>query len=269
MANVWLMACVTFKESVRNKVLYGIFSFGLLLFVANLVFTGMFSFELGKVAVDVGLSVVSFSGLVIILFLGIHLLTNDLERRTIYLVLSRPITRLHYLLGKYGGMVMTLCLSSLVLGALAAGSVLFSTLGVQGAFSAGFSWGMFALSLLYTTLAMYVVMALAVLWASIATHPFTAILLTMVSYFVGQNVETVRAVALRSEAFANNAALTALVNVASWLFPNLAAFDLKTTVSYGLPVDPGYLIFVAMYGLAYIAACLILAGFIFQRRELA
>lgn len=269
MANVLLIAWVTFKESVRNKVLYGIFSFGLLLFVANMVFTGMFSFELGKVAVDVGLSVVSFSGLVIILFLGIHQLANDLERRTIYLVLSRPITRLHYVFGKYCGLVMTICLSSLILGSLAAGSVLLSTLGAHGAFAASFSWGMFALGLLYTTLALCVVMALTVLWTCIATHPFTAILLTMVSYFVGQNVETVRAIALRSEAFADNAALRALVNAVSWLFPNLAAFDLKTTVSYGLPVQPGYLFFIAIYGLAYIAVCLILAVFIFQRRELA
>ena len=268
MSNVLLMATVTFKESLRNKVLYGIFLFGLLLFFANLIFTGMFSFELNVVAVDVGLSVVSFSGLVIVLFLGIHSLTNDLERRTIYLVLSRPVTRLQYLLGKYCGLVMTICLSSLILGLLASGSVVLSFWNATGSMAGGFSWGMFILGIVYSTFAVCLIMALALLWTCIASHPFTAILLTIASYFVGQNVETVRGIAMRSPVFADNLVLTWVIKIASWLFPNLAAFDLKTTVAYGLPVDAGYLLLVACYALAYIAICLLLSLFVFQRREL-
>ena len=76
MKNIWLLAQITWKEGVRNRVLLGILLFAVVLCVVNLVFTNMFTHDLGKVAVDVGLSVVSIAGLAIIFFMGIRLLNE-------------------------------------------------------------------------------------------------------------------------------------------------------------------------------------------------
>jgi len=269
MSKIFLIALVTFKDSIRNRALYGILLLGLVLFTANIIITGMFSWELGKVAVDVGLSVVSFSGLVIIFFLSINMVSNDIERKTIYLILSRPIGKFHYIVGKYVGLGLVILLSSGILGLCAALSVKLSTHGAEAYIPAHFSWTVFFLGLVFLTLSLLVVLAIALLWVSITTHPFTAVLLSILSYFIGQNVENVKNIITASNMFAENPMLIKLTDFASWIFPNLAAFDLKTTAAYGLHVSAGYLTWVAIYGLAYIGICLVMTILIFQRRELA
>ncbi|MDY6951549.1 MAG: ABC transporter permease [Thermodesulfobacteriota bacterium] len=268
-SKIFLIAWITFKDSVRNKALYGIFFFGLVLFAANIIITGMFSWEMGKVAVDVGLSVVSFAGLVIIFFLSINLVSNDLERRTIYLILSRPVTKLQYIVGKYTGLGLIILLSSSVLGACAALSVKMATYNAEAYIPVHFSWPTFFLGLTFLTLSLLVVLAIALLWVTVTTHPFTAVLLSLFSYFIGQNVEAVKNIIITSQMFLENPMLIRVTEYVSWAFPNLAAFDLKTTAAYGLSVDTGYLMWVAAYGLSYIGVCLVISVIIFQRRQLA
>ncbi|MCP4681867.1 MAG: ABC transporter permease [Desulfobacterales bacterium] len=269
MNKIFLIAWITFKDSIRSRALYGIFIFGLLLFTANIIITGMFTWELGKVAVDVGLSVVSFSGLVIIFFLSINTVSNDIDRRTIYMILSRPINKLQYILGKYIGLGMIVLLSSAILGCCAAVSVRLSTFGAEGYVPLHFSWPTFFLGLTFLTMSLLIMLAIALFWVCVATHPFTAVLLSILSYFIGQNVENVKNIISANTVFAKNVMLVKVTDYVSWVFPNLAAFDLKTTAAYGLPVDAAYMIWVAMYGLAYISICLALSVLIFQRRELA
>ena len=269
MRNIALLAAITFKDSIRSKGLYGIFALGLILFVANIVITSMFSWEVGKVAVDVGLSVVSISGLIIIFFFSISMVANDLDRKIIYLILSKPIAKYQYILGKYVGLALIILLSSTILGLCSFLSVKLSVLGSEAFIPMNFSWGIFFLSLVYLTLALLLILAVAFLCISVTTHPFTALLLCMVTYFVGQNVENVVNILSRSPVFEHNTALQAVVKTVSWIFPNLAAFDLKTTAAYGLPVDAGYLVWTALYAITYIGVCLSASMLIFQKRELA
>lgn len=268
MANIGLLAWISFKDSIRNKALYGIFIFGLLLFITNIIIAGMFTWEVGKVAVDVGLSAVSLSGLIIIFFFSINMVTNDLERKTIYLILSRPISKMEYILGKYAGLALIILVSSLVLGVCATVSVKLATWGAEAHIPANFTWWLFGLSLVYQTLALLLILAIAFVCISVTTHPFTAMLLCLISYFVGQNVEKVGNAIMRTQMFEKNIVLQQVVRVIKWLIPNLAAFDLKSTAAYGLPVDGGYLGATALYGVAYMALCLVITIMIFNRREL-
>ncbi len=269
MNKIFLIAWITFKDSIRGKAIYGIFIFSLLLFTANIIITGMFTWEPGKVAVDVGLSVVSFSGLVIIFFLSINAVSNDIERRTIYMILSRPINKFQYILGKYIGLGMIVFLSSAILGCCAAFSVKLSVHGAEGLMPLHFSWTTFFLGLSFLTLSLLIMLAMALFWVCITPHPFIAVLLSILSYLVGQNVENVKNIISANSLFAKNVMLVMVTDYVSWLFPNLAAFDLKTSAAYGLPIDTAYMTWVAMYGLAYISICLVLSVLIFQRRELA
>ncbi len=268
MANVLLLARMTFKDSIRHKALYGIFILGFLLFSANIIVTGLFTWEVGKVAVDVGLSVVSLSGLIIIFFFSIHTVSYDLDRKTIYLILSKPISKTQYILGKYLGLAAILMVSSMVLGICAYLSVKLAIMGSEAYIPQNFTWSIFGLSLVYQTLALFIVLSIAFLCISATTHPFTAILLCMMIYFIGQNVERVVNIMVRNKTFVDNPALFKFASTISWVFPNLAALDLKTSAAYGLATDTAYLIWTGFYGISYVLLCLVGSILIFQRREL-
>lgn len=268
MNKIFLLARITFKDSIRSKALYGIFFFGLALFLANILITGIFSWEVGKVAADVGLSVVSLSGLAIIFFFSIQIVSNDLERKTIYLILSKPISKVQYLLGKFVGLSLIILVSSAILGTCAALSFKLATMGAEAFIPAQFSWRLFWLALVFITLGLLLLQALSFLCVSITTNSFTAVLLSLMLYFIGQNLERVVAIIKRGKMFLDNPLLVRFLDGVAWVLPNLAAFDLKTAAAYGLPVDGGYIAWTALYGVTYIGVCLALAGLIFQRREI-
>jgi ABC-type transport system involved in multi-copper enzyme maturation permease subunit len=268
MHKIFLLAWITFKDSIRSKALYGIFFFGLALFLANILITGIFSWEIGKVAADVGLSVVSLSGLAIIFFFSIQIVANDLERKTIYLILSKPISKVQYLLGKFAGLSLIILVSSAILGACAALSFKLATMGAEAYIPAHFSWHLFWLALVFITLSLLLLQALSFLCVSVTTNSFTAFLLCLMLYFIGQNLERVVTIIQRGKMFNNNPLLLKFLDGVTWVLPNLAAFDLKTTAAYGLPVNGTYIGWTALYGVTYIGVCLALAGLIFQRREI-
>ncbi len=268
MRKIGLVAHITFKDCLRSRVLYGIPAMGLVLFGVNLIFTGLFSWDLGKVAVDIGLSTVSFSGLILIFFFSITMMANDMEKKTLYLILSRPISRTQYVLGKYAGLGVILVFSSLVLGLCGALSVWVATSSLGVPLAEGFSWFGFFLSIVLQTLSLLVLLCLSLLWVTIASHPFTALLLTLMTYFVGQNMENVKNIILSTRLMDPNALSIKAINLASWILPNLAVFNIKTTIAHGLPVDPSFTGLTCLYGLSYIGICLCLSIWIFRKKEI-
>ena len=268
MNKILLIAWITFKDCIRNRALYGIFFLGLILFVANIVFTGMFTWELGKVAVDMGLSIISFSGLIIIFFMCLPLMSNDLVNKTIYLILSRPVTKTDYIVGKYFGLGSVIVISSVFLGLCSALSVRLSVLGAETFIPPHFSWPLFAASIATLTLSLLVLLSLSILWTCVSTHHFTAVLLTLMTYFICQNMENVKNIILSTKFMAPDALPIKVINAVSWVLPNLAAFNLKTTAAYGLPVNLASFSWILAYGVSYIAICIMLAVKIFKRREL-
>ncbi|MBW2646856.1 MAG: ABC transporter permease subunit [Deltaproteobacteria bacterium] len=269
MKNTWLVAAITFKEGIRNRALYGILLIALLLCSANMVISRMFSYDLGKVAVDMSLSMVSFAGLIVIFFLGINLLAKDLERYTIYMVLSRPISRWEYVMGKFCGLGALLFMTVAILGGLSVLSVMLSTAGQYAIYvPPHFSWATFALALTFILFSLLIVTAVAVFFCTLTTSSFMSMLLTLCVYYIGQNVELVRKLLFERTEFIPNLLLRQGISVVSWIFPNLSAFDLKTTAAYGLPVKASYLLWTAGYGLTYVGLLLAFSILIFQRREL-
>ena len=269
MNKTWLVAWITFKDCMRNRALYGIILLGLILFFVNIIITGMFSWEAGKVAVDMGLSIISFSGLILIFFFSINNISSDIYNKTIYFILSRPVSKAQYILGKYAGLSLIILISSIILGLCAAVSVKLSFISVDGQIPLNFSWSLFFLSILFLTISLLVLMAITLFWVSITTHQFTAFLLSLGSYFVCQNMENVKNIILSTKFLAKDSLSIKVISCVSWIMPNLAAFDLKTTAAYGLAVNAPTLLWVALYGISYIGVILTLTIFIFQKRELA
>lgn len=269
MKNIRILAGITFLEGVRNRFFYGLLIIALLLIGANLVLTHSFTYDLGKVAVDIGLSATAIFSLMIIFFLGINLISKDLDKLTIYMVLGRPVARWQYVIGKFLGLSLIILVSVLILGAISAASVVIATMGKGLHIPPNFSWQGFAIALIYQYLSLNLITGFTLLFAVLTTSSFMAMILALGTYFIGQNIELVIKLLTTTKYFEQSEQFIKAAMALAWIFPNLAAFDLKTAAAYGLPLDPGYMVWTLVYGLAYTGMLLVITSLIFHRRELA
>lgn len=265
---LWPVAAITFKEGIRNRSIYGISLIALLMLVANFIISDMMSQEVGKVAVDMALSAVSFSGLLLVLFVGINLMAKDLDRKTIYMVLAKPISRGQYLIGKFLGVALLILVCLSILSLFAVVSLLLIKLGHPNYFQR-FSWFLVGLSLSFTTLMLFLVAALSFLFASFTSTSFVTFILTVISYIIGMSLNDVKALveAPLAAGITVSPITVKVVQAAYYIFPNLSFFDIKIQAAHGLTVPASYLIGVAVYGVLYIAIVLTLACLIFRKKE--
>lgn len=268
MKALWALAVITYKEGIRNRAIYGIFLLALLLFAANFLICGMVMREVGKVAVDVALSAVSFSGLLLVLFVGINLLAKDLDRRTIYMVLARPLSRSQYIWGKFSGMVLLIGTAVASLGSCAVLSI-FSVKWAFSEFFPRFSWAPVIWAIVLVGLMLILLTALSFLFASFTTSSFVTLILTVVSYLIGHSVAAIKALVEAPQTVGIEVSSTTvrLIKGAYYLFPNLALLDIKLQAAHNLPIPWTYLAGAVSYGLVYSALAVTLAGLIFSKRE--
>lgn len=265
MNGLWPIALVTFKEGIRNRSMFGISLLALLLLLANLILPGMIMQDVGKVAVDLALSTVSLAGLLVVLFIGINLMAKDLDKRTIYMVLARPVSRAQYIVGKFFGLVLLLLTAMAVLSLFACSSILLVQFS-HGDYFPNFSWGIVFLALFYSLFPLVLLTALSFLFASFASNSFIVLILTIVTYLIGQSIGEVKALLEASGSEASVVAVK-LVQGAYYLFPDLSLFNLRAQAAYGLPVPLSRLLWTGLYGLIYTALALLLSTLIFRRRE--
>lgn len=268
MTVLWPIAAVTFKEGVRNRAFYGIALFALLLLCANLLISNMIPRDIGKVAVDMALSAVSFSGLLLVLFVGINLLAKDLDRKTIYMVLSRPISRTQYITGKFLGLCLLITATTLFLGISAALSI-FMLKHLYPNYFPNFSWSLVTIALYLITLMLILLSALSILFASLASTSFVTLALTVIAYVIGNSLRDVKALVENPGSVGIQISpLTAkTVYVAYYLFPNLSFFDVKVQAAHGLPITASYIFWITCYGLVYTGLAVTLAALVFRKKE--
>lgn len=262
------LALITFKEGIRNRALYGITLLALLLLIANFLISGMIMQEVGKVAVDIALSAVSLSGLLLVLFVGINLMAKDLDRKTIYMVLSRPISRSQYIVGKFFGMALLIITTMVFLSVCAMLSIQLIKM-VYPTYFPRFSWPMILLALSFSTLSLILLSALAFLFASFTSTSFITLVLTVISYIIGQSLSDVKALveAPQNVGIKVSSLTVKAVQIAYYLFPNLSVLDIKTQAAHDLPLSLSFIFWTATYGLVYTALAIMGAAVIFRRRE--
>lgn len=265
---LWPLALITFKEGIRNRSIYGISLLALLMLVANFLISDMVGQDVGKVAVDIALSAVSFSGLLLVLFVGINLMAKDLDRKTIYMVLAKPVSRGQYLIGKFLGVTLLVIVCLTILSCFAAFSLLLIKLGHPNYFQR-FSWQLVVLSYSFITLMLVLVSALSFLFASFTSTSFVTFILTIISYIIGMSLNDVKALVEAPQAVGImvSPVTVKVVQVAYYIFPNLSFFDIKTQVAHGLSVPSSYVLGVVVYFAFYTAIVLTLACLIFRKKE--
>lgn len=265
---LWPIAMITFKEGIRNRSIYGISLLSLLMLVANVIISDMIGYEVGKVAVDLALSAVSFSGLLLVLFVGINLMAKDLDRKTIYMVLAKPVSRSQYLVGKFLGILLLITSCITILSLFAACSILLIKLGHPKS-SGHFSWYLIGVSSLFTILMLMLVSALSFLFASFTSTSFLTFILTVISYIIGMALNDVKALVEAPQAFGIkvSAVTVKLVQAAYYIFPNLSLFDIKIQAAHGLIVSTAYIFSVIGYSFVYTALIMTFACMIFRKKE--
>jgi ABC-type transport system involved in multi-copper enzyme maturation permease subunit len=260
------VALAAYKESVRDRVPLMIVGFGVLLVAASYLISQMTAGQDIKIIKDLGLAALSIFGLLIAVFIGIGLVAKEVERKSIYSVLSKPVTREQFLLGKYLGLVMTLAvnLSAMCVAyyAVLGYQHLFATQGIRGAAEAPVLDPrlMIAVVLIFGELMLITAVAL---FFSTFSSPFLSATLTLALWVAGHFNADLR----HFEEVVNSPAAAGAARVFYYMLPNLAPFDVKAEIVHGVPVSPSHVALTLAYAMVYIAILLIGSIAIFRRRD--
>ncbi|MBW2732307.1 MAG: ABC transporter permease [Deltaproteobacteria bacterium] len=260
MRKVWAITLNTFREAIRNKVLYSLLFFAVLVIVASRAFGALSVNEEVRLTVDLGLAGMSLFLVIIAIFIGVNLVYKELERKTVYTLLPKPIHRYQFVLGKFLGLTLTLFIQTLVMA-----FVLAAVLWSQGAEVSGPIVRLMVLIFFEVV----VVTAIAVFFSSFST-PFLSGMFTIGIFLLGRSVPDIRAVAAKI----TQPLLSSLLEGVSAIVPNLRYYfvtgaDIKgqhVSVN-GTFVDWGYVGTAAGYASIYTALVLLFAMALFSRRD--
>jgi ABC-type transport system involved in multi-copper enzyme maturation permease subunit len=250
---IFAIARVTFREIILDKVLYNFLLFAFLLIGVSYLASQLTFMGQDRVVLDFGMSAINLSCCVIGVFQGGAMLAKEFERRTIFVALARPISRLQFIVGKYLGLISVLFLNWLLLSFTEL--LLFFSLG--GTPNEAILVGLFFLWVQACVLA-----AFAIFFSSFTTTS-VSVMLVIGIYFIGNNVEPLRAVIEKGKADAARFLLLPLVN----LIPNLSHFNLGFKITYGLELDPGFVWRSTAYAFLWTLPLIFATGKLLDRRE--
>ena len=253
MYSIGVIALNTFRENLRDKILYNLLLFAGLLIAASTLLSRLSMGEQDKIVADMGLAAINFIGVAIAVFVGIGLVSKEIERRTIYTIMARPISRAQFLLGKYLGLVVTLSVNTTVM-------LLVFLMTIWWSAGPIFPSLFQAVQLIFIEL--LVVTALALFFSTFSSAMLSASL-TVGLYVIGHLTADLKGVAEES----HNEVATMLVTGIYYLCPNLEVLNIKGQAAAGVSVSLAYQSLATLYGLFYVGLLLTLSCVIFERRD--
>ena len=253
MNGVLLIARNTFREATRDRLLVGVFVAGLVLFLATQVLSPLALGEARRLTVDVGLSGISILGLLMILLVATNLVAKEIERRTIFNLLSRPLTRPAYLVGKWAGLCGALWA---VAGGLGAALALLLILRGDGSMALPVLQSAY-----FTALELAVITAVAVLFSALST-PVLSSLYTLGLFLAGS-----WSYDLREFARGFPAGLRTLIDTIACIVPNLPLFNTRSLAAASTLADPAHVALATAYAAFYVACMLALGSAAFETRD--
>jgi ABC-type transport system involved in multi-copper enzyme maturation permease subunit len=250
------IAANTFREAVRDRVLYNLIAFALLM-SGGAILVGQISIDIERlVVVNLGLTAVSLFGVVIAIFIGIGLVAKEIDKRTLYTVLSRPVRRWEFIVGKFFGLVGTLVVNA----SLMAVGVFAALFYVSRHFARPDVWLLVALY--FIILEFLIVTALALLFSSFST-PLMSAIFAFSLFVIGSFAEDLRGFAGLATGLPHWFAMAA-----AYLVPNLSALNVISSVAHGEAVAGHLILYNTLYALLYTATAISGAVLIFEHRNL-
>ena len=256
MKRVTAIASNTFREAVRDRVLYNLILFAVLIVASALLF-GQISIGIEKIIlINLGLSAVSIFGLVIAIFIGIQLVSKEIEKRTLYTVLARPVRRWEFIVGKFFGLAGTLVVNTFFMAIGFFGALLYLAHKFQRSDTSLFA------ALYFIILQFVILIALALLFSSFST-PLLSAVFTFALFVIGTFAQD-----LREFAAMTSGATKYLASGFAYIVPNFASLNVISSVAHGQPVATNLIVYNTLYALVYAATALSAAVIIFENRNL-
>ena len=253
--HVRTIATNTFREAVRDRVLYNLVVF-VLLITACAVFLGeLTAGQEARTIVNIGLGAMLLFGVFIAIFVGVGLVSKEIEKKTLYTVFSKPIGRGEFIIGKYLGLCLTLFVNVVVMGVGVSLALMF-----VGGGSLSFSiWG--AIVLIFFELT--IITAVAVLFSSFSSSALSS-LLTFLVFIIGHFSSSLKEFA----ATLGSGAATFVFDVIYYVLPNLSFFSFATPAAHGKVPEAATLFGAILYAAVYSLVLLFVSILIFRRRNL-
>jgi ABC-type transport system involved in multi-copper enzyme maturation permease subunit len=247
------IALNTFKEAIRDRILYLLLFFAAVCIIFSRILALLAVGDRAKIITDVGLASLSVFGVLMAVLIGTGLVYKEIDKRTIYTLLSKPIQRYQFLLGKYLGLLLTLAVM------LALMALIFLVLILLHNYPVG---GSFFTAILFIFVELCLLTAVAMLFSCFST-PILSTLYSLSFYLIGHiswGLETLIDKIPQS-------GVKTLARVLYTFLPDLENFNFKTEVVHHLPIPPKIFLYSSLYGISYTVFILVLAMMVFRRRD--
>lgn len=244
----------TFKEILKSRILYSTFITGLALVLITFVATEFTYGVPDKVALDFGLGMLSLSSLGISIFMGATLLSKEIDSRTVYMVISRPVPRYAFIIGKIMGLMCVLMVNIAILSSMTLACV---------ALLGGKISGIILISILFNVLESLLLL-LVVVFFSLFANPILSSIISIILLVLGHGIQETQMtsfVQLRPQ-------IKAVLEFYHLVLPGFYKLNLKDFVTYNQEISTQYLTSAATYGLMYSLFMLLMIIFLFERRNL-
>ena len=248
-----VIAFNTFKEAIRDRILYLLLFFAATSIILSRVLALLTVGDRVKIIKDVGLASISIFGVLMAVLIGTSLVYKEIDKKTIFTLLSKPLHRAEFILGKFFGLVLTLFVMTLGMSLIFLVIVYLHTFRIE--------WTMLV-AIAYIFLELVLITAVAILFSSFST-PILSSIFSLSFYLIGHLSWGLEVLIKKMGA---GAARTAAQFLYVFL-PDLENFNFKTEVVHGLPIPAGIFVYSFLYGICYTAFILGLAILIFRRRD--
>ncbi|HTS69022.1 MAG TPA: ABC transporter permease subunit [Terriglobia bacterium] len=256
MGRVVTIALGAFRESVRERVLYNLIVFAFLM-IGAAILMGSISVGVERIIlVNLGLAAISVFGLLIAIFIGIGLVSKEIDRRTIYNILSKPVARAQFILGKYAGLLLTLFVNTAI---MTAGFYIALAIQERGLETSDLN---LLVAIYFIVLELVIVVGIAIFFSCLSSSILSAVF-TLCLFVIGNFSSDIRA-------FGQGSGSPLLEKITAFLYyvlPHFGDFNVIDQVAHGVRI-PGFLVAAnTLYALLYVAVLLSGAILVFEERE--
>ena len=254
----------TLREAIRDKVLYNLLIFTAIVITASVLLGQLTIGQDQRVIKDIGLASMSLFGVLIATFVGTSLVHKEIRRKTIYNIISKPIHRYEFILGKYCGLLLTMFINLIVMTI-----VLFAVLTIhrllfpqpmQGVEPIGYILLLKAVMLIFVELML--ITSIAILFSTTSSSAMS-VFFTLSIYVVGQMAADIKGLAAGLE----NVFLKGICYLCYYLMPNLDNFNIRAEMVRDVFVSNRFILYAIVYGIFYMAAVLLISILSMEKKE--
>lgn len=254
MNNIFTIAKNTFKETARDKILHTSFFVVIAIILFSLFVASISLDQSTRMVLDFGLTAIYALQIFVAIFIGSMLIYKEVEQKTFYLLLPKPITRTEIIVGKCLGLTATTILVTLL-----STCALFIILLIQGGDTYFFP---VLLSVFLSTLEAVLLILISIFFSSITT-PILAAISTLAFFFIGHGGEIFRFIFTTTK----SPAIEMITSVAYYILPNLEKFNIRNDIIYGTIPSPAMIAVAVLYGITYALLLLVITQIVFKKKD--